>query len=97
MFGQRFLAAGVCWKWALTPERVRDLPSIQADILRDVAPLVAARGVLAYATCSMLTVENDAVVDRFLKDHPEWQSGLRRSWLVSHGTDGFYTAHLTRS
>lgn len=84
-------------KWALTPERMNALSGIQADILKEVAPLVAANGVLAYATCSMLTVENDAVVDGFLRDHPTWHSVFRKTWLVSHGTDGFYTAHLTRS
>ena len=83
-------------KWAMTPERLRELSDIQASILSDVVPLVASKGVLAYATCSVLTAENDAVVDDFLRENTDWQSGLRKSWRVSHGTDGFYTAHLTR-
>ncbi len=84
-------------KWALTSERLNELSGIQAAILTEVAPLVAPNGTLAYATCSMLTIENDDVVDEFLRRHPDWQARIRKSWLVSHGTDGFYTAHLTRS
>ncbi len=83
-------------KWALTPERLDELTQIQAAILQDVSPLVAPQGVLAYATCSMLTIENDGIIDGFLASNPEWQSGYRKTWLVSHGTDGFFTAHLTR-
>ncbi|EEE37763.1 NOL1/NOP2/sun family protein [Rhodobacteraceae bacterium KLH11] len=84
-------------KWALTQDRLHELTEIQASILTNVAPLVAGGGTLAYATCSMLRVENDAVVDGFLQAHPDWKSGFRKTWLVSHGTDGFYTAHLTRN
>ncbi len=84
-------------KWALTPERLDDLTRVQAGIIKSVAPLVAPGGTLAYATCSMLTIENDAVVDGFLRDDPAWQAGFRKTWLVSHGADGFYSAHLTRS
>ncbi|MDA7963244.1 RsmB/NOP family class I SAM-dependent RNA methyltransferase [Ruegeria sp.] len=84
-------------KWALTPDGLQDLTRIQAEILGTVAPLVAPEGTLAYATCSMLVVENDAIVDEFVQDHPDWTVGFRKSWRVSHGTDGFFTAHLTRN
>lgn len=84
-------------KWVLTPARLDELTQLQASILRSVAPLVTPDGMLAYATCSMLQAENDQVVDSFLHDRPEWQSVLRKTWLVSHGADGFYTAHLTRT
>ncbi|KIC42791.1 SAM-dependent methlyltransferase [Ruegeria sp. ANG-R] len=83
-------------KWALTQDRLSALSRTQAEILKNVAPLVATEGTLAYATCSMLTVENDGIVDEFLANHLNWRCGFRRTWLVSHGTDGFYTAHLTR-
>ena len=83
-------------KWAITPERLHELSGIQASILSDVASLVASKGVLAYATCSVLTAENDAVVDEFLRKNTDWQPSLRKSWRVSHSTDGFYTAHLKR-
>lgn len=83
-------------KWALTETRLQELTRIQADILVTIAPLVRDGGVLAYATCSMLDSENADVVDAFLNANPEWHEQLRKSWRVAHGTDGFFTAHLTR-
>lgn len=83
-------------KWSLTEARLAELTGIQTDILTKIAPLVREGGVLAYATCSMLDTENGDVVDAFLKAHPQWQQTLRKSWRVTHGTDGFFTAHLTR-
>ena len=83
-------------KWALTPDRLTKLSGIQDSILDQVAPLVTGQGVLAYATCSLLDVENDRRVDRFLAEHADWTCGFRKLWQVAHGTDGFFTAHLTR-
>lgn len=83
-------------KWALTEGRLQELTGIQASIMHDIARLVGQGGVLAYATCSMLSGENGDVVDGFLAENPEWIQGFRKTWLVSHGSDGFFTAHLTR-
>ncbi|MGI9369781.1 MAG: RsmB/NOP family class I SAM-dependent RNA methyltransferase [Ruegeria sp.] len=83
-------------KWALTQGRLQELIAIQHEILDRTSDMVARDGVLAYATCSMLGVENEGVVDNFLKANTEWRSVFRKSWLVSSGVDGFFTAHLTR-
>jgi len=83
-------------KWALTDKRLQDLTAIQTRILTQIMSLVGEHGTLAYATCSMLNDENGTVVDRFLERNPKWRESFRRSWLVTHGTDGFFTAHLTR-
>ncbi|TMV08512.1 RsmB/NOP family class I SAM-dependent RNA methyltransferase [Ruegeria sediminis] len=84
-------------KWALTAERLQELTHIQGDILAQAASVVSASGVLAYATCSVLDEENGLVVETFLQDHPDWVEIHRQSWLVSQGTDGFFTSHLTRN
>jgi 16S rRNA (cytosine967-C5)-methyltransferase len=83
-------------KWALTESRLEELTGIQSSILEQLAPMIAPGGVLAYATCSMLDDENGGVVDGFLRSHPDWSEEFRKTWLVSHGTDGFFTSHLTR-
>ncbi|WP_170330168.1 RsmB/NOP family class I SAM-dependent RNA methyltransferase [Ruegeria arenilitoris] len=83
-------------KWALTESRLQELSSIQAAILAQLSPVIAPGGILAYATCSMLDDENGNVVDAFLRKNPVWTEVFRKSWLVSHGTDGFFTSHLTR-
>jgi 16S rRNA (cytosine967-C5)-methyltransferase len=61
-------------KWRQTPESVAELAAKQASILRAAAALIKPGGRLVYATCSLLDSENDAVVDGFLADHPEFAS-----------------------
>jgi 16S rRNA (cytosine967-C5)-methyltransferase len=53
----------------------RDLDELvpkQAQILRDAAKLVRAGGHLIYATCSLLPAENEAQVDAFLANNPDF-------------------------
>lgn len=82
-------------KWRLTPEQFESLLSTQAAILDETAPLIGAKGLLAYATCSMFQVENQGQIDRFLTRHPGWVSPWQKSWHVVDETDGFFSAHLT--
>jgi 16S rRNA (cytosine967-C5)-methyltransferase len=83
-------------KWALTPQRLAALCTLQASILSKAARLVAPGGVLAYATCSLLRDENEDQITAFLAAHPGWvrQRALRLTPL--DGGDGFYLAILTR-
>lgn len=83
-------------KWALTGARLHELTDIQAQILNDIQRFVQREGILAYATCSMLDCENGDIVEAFSETNPNWQQSLRQSWRVTHGVDGFFTAHLTR-
>jgi 16S rRNA (cytosine967-C5)-methyltransferase len=59
-------------KWRQTPTSVAELAAKQASILRAAAGLIKPGGRLVYATCSLLDDENDAIVDGFLADHPEF-------------------------
>ena len=83
-------------KWALTPERLAALCTLQASILAKAAALVAPAGTLAYATCSVLNDENEDRISAFLAAHPGWvpQRELRLTPLA--GGDGFFLATLTR-
>ncbi len=83
-------------KWALTEAKLQDLCVIQAQILEQISQLTHSGGLLAYATCSMLVDENEAIVNAFQTMHPDWRLAFQKSWQVTHGTDGFFTAHLTR-
>lgn len=83
-------------KWALTAARLAELQGIQSEILDQVAPMVAAQGWLAYATCSMLQAENEAQIAAFLARHPGWRCDLQRRFSPLSGADGFFVALLTR-
>lgn len=83
-------------KWALTEARLHELCKIQAEILDEIAPLVAPGGHLAYATCSLLNAENAAQIAAFIARTPGWKQvgGLRLTPL--DGGDGFFLAILKR-
>ena len=44
----------------------------QRDILREGAKMVKAGGILCYSTCTFNTVENEGVVESFLRETPEF-------------------------
>jgi 16S rRNA (cytosine967-C5)-methyltransferase len=83
-------------KWLLTPEGLAALQDTQAAILDQAAALVSETGVLAYATCSMLSAENDDQIRAFVARNPDWRVEKQANWRVADGADGFFLALLTR-
>ncbi|KAA3652674.1 MAG: RsmB/NOP family class I SAM-dependent RNA methyltransferase [Proteobacteria bacterium] len=59
-------------KWRQGPEQLAEKAVLQGAILTAASRLVKPGGVLVYATCSMMAEENDAVVDAFVAEHPEF-------------------------
>lgn len=53
-------------------EDSQHLSEIQLQVLNAVAPTLKNGGKLTYSTCTILPMENQGVVDRFLKLHPEF-------------------------
>lgn len=90
------------------PGPLEHLPVIQREILDNVSRYVKPGGVLLYSTCTVLRRENQAVVEAFLEQHPEFTlepftlpgigrcSGWITLWPHLHGTDGFFMAKLRR-
>lgn len=98
-------------RWRLKPSDLAVMPAIQREILRSAASVVAPSGLLVYSTCSLETEENDAQVERFLAEHPEWvlepppegavpatvlDAGRLRVLPHKHGVDGAFAARLRR-
>ena len=53
-------------------ETLDNLPSVQYCILVQSSRMVCPGGVLFYSTCTLNPAENDAVVSRFLAEHPDF-------------------------
>lgn len=83
-------------KWTLTQDRLDALCALQDEILDKASHLVRPKGVLAYATCSVLRCENEDRMAAFVAAHPEWSCTYERRIPISADGDGFFTAHLTR-
>lgn len=60
-------------KWRQHPESLAELCAVQARILRQAARCVAPGGRLVYATCSILSEENEDQVQAFLAENPEFE------------------------
>ena len=83
------------------------LPQIQYAILENCSRYVKDGGVLVYSTCTVLPEENKNNTDRFLVEHPEFESeeitlnGKKYTNGIQllpniHGTDGFYIAKFRK-
>lgn len=84
-------------KWAQTEARLAEVLAVQAAILARAAGMVGPGGTLAYATCSLLTEENEAQVAAFVSAHPGWALRSMQRFLPTSGGDGFFVAQLTRA
>ncbi len=60
-------------KWKRKEEDIQRLSGLQLDILRGLAPLVRKGGILIYSTCTVFPEENEGVIERFLKEDPQFQ------------------------
>ncbi|GLX68403.1 16S rRNA (cytosine(967)-C(5))-methyltransferase RsmB [Paenibacillus glycanilyticus] len=65
-------------KWTKTAGDVGEIAAIQRRLLQAVAGLVKPGGTLVYSTCTIETAENEAQVNAFLQDHPEYE--LDAAW-----------------
>ena len=59
-------------KWRQKPDAIGEMQVKQASILDGAARLLKGGGRLVYATCSLMTEENDFIVEQFLAAHPEF-------------------------
>jgi 16S rRNA (cytosine967-C5)-methyltransferase len=99
-------------RWRLRVSDLAVLPAVQRSILRAAAGAVRPGGLLTYSTCSLETEENDAQIESFLSDNPEWRlepppegavpaavldAGRLRVLPQRHGTDGAFAARLRRA
>ena len=99
-------------KWHLSPQSVERFASLQQRFLDSALHLVGEDGRIIYCTCSLTVEENERVVSRFLRSHPEFEtrpvlggygsSGLegmvdcRRFYPHSDRTAGYFVARIQR-
>lgn len=92
------------------PDSMRDLPNLQLAILSNQASYVKPGGVLMYSTCTLVRRENEGVVEKFLKQNPDFymenltlpaafpQKDSPMLTLIpgQYDTDGFFICRLRR-
>ena len=90
-------------RWRAPDLGLTGLVALQRRILASAARLVKPGGRLVYATCSVLTEENEAQVAAFLAATPSFHlvpqpvGDFLSLTPAQHGTDGFFAAVLQRA
>jgi 16S rRNA (cytosine967-C5)-methyltransferase len=100
-------------KWRLTKRSVLHMMQIQWRMLQQCADHVKKRGHLIYSTCSITLEENEMLVEKFLKWHPEFtltetqpkiglpglrgQTRCQRLYPHLHSCNGFFIARFLRA
>jgi 16S rRNA (cytosine967-C5)-methyltransferase len=99
-------------KWRLSPMSVQNMSEVQWKMINNCAEKVVKGGILAYSTCSITVEENENIIERFLKEHPEFSliemepkigmpglNGLtqcQRLYPHIHQCNGFFIAKLQK-
>jgi 16S rRNA (cytosine967-C5)-methyltransferase len=99
-------------RWRTSPEKVQQLAALQGRILEAAAAATAAGGTLVYSVCTISGTEGAWVIDRFLREHRDFEArhpgAAHPQWahagigpylqLLPHRerTDGFFIARLER-
>jgi len=98
-------------RWRQTSENIRELGSLQRELLEVASTWVKSGGVLVYATCTIHPWENDEVIEDFLASHPDWNIeppptdfmvppeaiGWVKVWPHRYCLDGFFMVRLIRA
>ena len=99
-------------KWRLRPKSVEKMAAIQWKMIHSCAEKVASGGTLSYSTCSITVEENEMIIERFLKVHPEFKlteiipniglpvlrdlTKCQRLYPHIHQCNGFFIAKLRK-
>jgi 16S rRNA (cytosine967-C5)-methyltransferase len=59
-------------KWRFDEAELARVNAVQRSVLRAAARMLKPGGRLVYATCSLLTLENQEVIDEFLAEQPQF-------------------------
>lgn len=92
-----------------TAEDIQAIAVIQHDLLEALWPLLAPTGLLVYATCSIMPIENEQQIANFCNDHPDcdylsqpspWGHALEHGIQILPGEenmDGFFYSVLKKN
>ena len=99
-------------RWRKSPEILREMPPIQLDLLSAAGRRLRPGGVLVYSVCSFEPEETTQLVERFLRNHPQFMLESSRDLLPDavvaddgcmhvlphiHGCDGAFAARFRKT
>lgn len=99
-------------KWIINYNKIKKFSFLQEKILEEASKYVKNGGIIIYSTCSITIEENERIIEKFLRIHPDFSleeidlgigsSGLRglneckRLYPHLHECNGFFIAKLKK-
>jgi 16S rRNA (cytosine967-C5)-methyltransferase len=92
-----------------TEADIASVIQLQQELLNALWPLLAAGGIMLYATCSVMPEENEQQISRFIANQPDckflaqeqpWGHATEHGWQILPGDnnmDGFFYSLLTKA
>jgi 16S rRNA (cytosine967-C5)-methyltransferase len=100
------------FKWIINYNKIKKFSFLQEKILNNISKYIKNGGVIIYSTCSITIEENEKIIEKFLKIHPDFyleeidlgigSPGLRglneckRLYPHLHECNGFFIAKLRK-
>ncbi len=83
-------------KWRITPESFNEILIRQTIILNEIKDLIKKNGYIFYITCSVLKIENEEVIYKFLSDNKHFRLLNKKDVTIDNHGDGFFCAVLQK-
>lgn len=86
-------------KYRIDRKMLERVTQTQQEILVNYSKMLKSGGTLVYATCSLITDENERQVQAFLENHVKAFSLVEQKTIYpsNHNSDGFYMAKLRKA
>ena len=85
-------------RWRIEEREISRLATLQEKLLVSAAPFTKSQGILVYSTCSLEEEENQRVIERFGRSHPEFALETTQSIFPPRdGMDGAFVARFRKT
>ncbi len=85
-------------KYRMTKEKILEISNLSYSILDNVSKYLKQGGKLVYSTCTITKIENELQIEKFLKNHPDFEKGKMSLILPNseNQQDGFFICELIK-
>ena len=85
-------------KYRISLDAIDNILALQEEILETTWKLVKVNGYYVYSTCTINKDENEYMIKKFLKKHPNFEVVYEKQILpTDYHTDGFYICKMRRN
>ncbi len=85
-------------RWRIEQSEIPKLATLQEKLLIAAVPFIKPQGTLVYSTCSLEEEENERVVERFGRSHPEFTiETMQSTFPPRDGMDGAFVARFRKT